>query len=164
MIFVGDSNSVEPKGGAKRRGYELVAFWHPVDWLGIDAVCTGSRARNLDIAAAGGPHVEGAVEHAGEIGVAATRNRWEFSARLRYLGPYALLPDNSQRAQAETMLNLRLAYDFQQITLYGELLNVLDHQGKDIVYFYENQFDPDGGRVSRAEEPRSIRVGLKYKF
>lgn len=164
LIFVGDSNSVEPKGGANRQGYEVVAFWHPVQWLGIDAVYTGSRARNIDPESAGGKYVEGAVENAGEVGIAATRDGWEFSARLRYLGPYPLLPDNSERAQGETMLNVRLAYEFEKITVYGEVLNVLDHDGQDIVYFYENAFDPEGGRVSRAEEPRSVRVGLKYKF
>ncbi len=130
----------------------------------MDAVYTGSRARNSDPEAAGGEYVEGAVENAGEIGLAATRNGWEFSARLRYLGTYPLLPDNSERAKSETMLNLRLAYEFDKITVYGELLNVLDHQGKDIVYFYENAFDAQGGRVSRSEEPRSIRAGLKYTF
>lgn len=164
LIFVGDSNSVEPKGGTERQGYELVAFWRPVNWLGIDAVYTGSRARNNDPEAAGGQYVEGGVEHAGELGLAATQNDWEISARLRYLGPYPLLPDNSKRAHSETMLNLRVAYDVEQFTLYGEVLNLLDRNGKDIVYFYENAFDLEGGRVSRAEEPRSVRVGLKYKF
>lgn len=164
LIFVGDSNSVEPKGGAKRQGYELVSFWRPFPWLGLDAVYTGSRARNSDPAEAGGRYVEGAVENAGEIGIAATRKGWELSARLRYLGAYPLLPDNSQRADAETMLNLRIAREFSSLTLYGELLNALNHKGKDIVYFYENAFDPDGGRVSRAEEPRSLRLGVKYSF
>jgi outer membrane cobalamin receptor len=164
LIFVGDSNSVEPKGGADRKGYEVVAFWRPLPWLGIDAVYTGSQARYKNPEEAGGKYVEGAVENSGEIGIAATPNNWELSARLRYLGAYPLLPDNSERAKAETMLNLRLAYDFERVTVYGELLNVLDHESKDIVYYYENAFDPQGGRVSRAEEPRSIRVGLKYKF
>lgn len=164
LIFVGDSNSVEPKGGAKREGYELVSFWRPFPWLGLDAVYTGSRARNSNPEAAGGRYVEGAVENAGEIGVAATRKGWELSARLRYLGAYPLLPDNSLRADAETMLNLRIAREFVSLTIYGELLNALDHRGKDIVYFYENAFDPDGGRVSRAEEPRSLRMGVKYAF
>ncbi|MES2825596.1 MAG: TonB-dependent receptor [Pseudomonadota bacterium] len=164
LIFVGDSNSVEPRGGARRRGYELVGFWRPLPWLGIDAVYTGSRARNSNPEEAGGKYVEGGVENTGELGIAATRNGWEFSTRLRYLGAYPLLPDNSQRADGETILNLRLARELKTLTVYGELLNLLDHQGKDIVYFYENAFDPQGGRVSRAEEPRSIRVGLKYKF
>jgi outer membrane receptor protein involved in Fe transport len=167
LIFVGDDNTVEPKGSSRRRGYEVVVFWRPVEWIGVDAVYTGSTARydeDQDPSIPGSRYIEGGVENAGELGIAATRNNWELSARLRYLGEYALLPDNSQRADSEVMLNLRAAYNFSHITLYGELLNALDANGKDIVYFYENAFDPDGGRVSRAEEPRTFRAGVKYRF
>lgn len=65
------------------------------------------------------------------------------------------------------MLNGRLAREFRHITLYGEVLNVLDHEGKDIVYWYETNVPGLGvsdGRVSRSEEPRSVRVGVKYDF
>ncbi len=164
LIFVGDDNTVEPKGGSHRKGFELVGFWRPYPWLGIDAVYTQSHARYDDEQEGGGFYVEGGVESAGELGIAATKGPWELSARLRYLGPYPTLPDNSERAEAETMLNLRAAHKWEHISLYGEVLNVLDHEGKDIIYFYENYYDPAGGRVSRAEEPRSVRVGMKYEF
>ncbi len=167
LIFVGDDNTVEPKGSSKRRGYEVVLFWRPLQWLGIDGVYTGSKARyDADQIedSPGSRFIEGGVEHAGEVGIAATTKSWELSARLRYLGQYALLPDNSQRADDEFMFNLRAAYIFSHFTIYGELLNAFDHQGKDIVYFYENALDADGGRVSRAEEPRTVRAGVKYKF
>jgi outer membrane receptor protein involved in Fe transport len=172
LIFVGDDNTVEPKGGSERRGYEVVVFWRPIQWLGIDAVYTGSRARYTDDQMEdefgnlipGTRYVEGGVEHAGELGIAAIKDAWELSARLRYLGEYALLPDNSERADNEYQFNVRAAYNFTHLTVYGELLNAFDHKGKDIVYFYENAFDPEGGRVSRAEEPRTVRVGLKYRF
>jgi outer membrane receptor protein involved in Fe transport len=177
LIFVGDSNSVEPRGGSRRQGYELAAFWRPVEWLGIDAVYTGSRARyvdNLD-----GRYIEGSVEHAGQVGLSAVKDRWEGSLRLRYLGEYALTPDNAQRAGAETSINLRGAYTLGRTTLYAELLNVLDEDGKDIVYWYEAYIaglDPPGltsedidcdvvnCRMSRAEEPRTLRVGVKFSF
>jgi hypothetical protein len=53
--------------------------------------------------------------------------------------------------------------------LYGELLNVFGSHGKDVVYYYETYLPaidpaPTEGRVSRAEEPRTVRVGLKYSF
>jgi outer membrane receptor protein involved in Fe transport len=163
LIFVGDDNSVEPRGASRRHGYELVSFWRPQPWLAIDAVYTGSQARYVE-AIDGGTNIEGSVSSAGELGIAATRGAWEFSGRLRYLGSYPVLPDNSQRSEAETMLNLRAARKFEHITLYGEVLNVLDHEGKDIVYFYANAYDSNGGRVSRAEEPRTVRVGVKYGF
>ena len=177
LIFVGDSNSVEPRGGSRRQGYELVFFWRPNDWLGIDAVYTGSRARYVDDAA--GRYIEQSVEHAGQIGISAVKDRWEASMRLRYLGPYALTSDNTQRAGGETSLNLRGAYRMGQTTLYAEVLNLLEDDGKDIVYnygAYVKGLDPIGltandidcvvvnCRMSRAEEPRTVRLGVKFEF
>jgi outer membrane receptor protein involved in Fe transport len=177
LIFVGDSNSVEPRGASKRDGYEITAFWRPFDWLGIDAVYTGSSAKYLDNP--DGSHVEGSVEHAAQFGIAATRDDWEASMRVRYLGPYALVPDNSERAGSETTVSLRGAYNFNQLTLYAELINALDSDGKDIVYYYGAYvagLDPPGltsedidcatvnCRMSRVTEPRTLRVGLKYRF
>jgi hypothetical protein len=177
LVFVGDSNSVEPKGGSERRGYEATLFWRPLDWLGIDAVYTGSTARYVDDP--DGRYVEGAVEHAGQVGLAAVRDRWEASLRVRYLGPYALTSDNSRRAGSETSVNFRAAYMARNMTFYADLLNVLDESGKDIVYYYPayvGGFDPPGSsseqldcdvtncRMSRAEEPRTLRVGVKIEF
>ncbi len=182
LIFVGDSNAVEPRGGAKRRGYELVAFWRPLDWLGIDAVYTGSRARYLeaqedpDFDAVTAPNllgrnVEGSVESAGELGFSALKGRWEVSGRLRYLGPYPLVPSGTKTAAPETMVNIRGAYRFTHLTIYAEVLNVLGERGNDIVYYYPS-FIPgvsapgtqQSTRLSRAEEPRTLRWGLRYDF
>jgi hypothetical protein len=148
-----------------------------VEWLGIDAVYTGSTARYVDNP--DGPYVEQAVEHAGQIGFSAVKDRWEASLRVRYLGEYALTPDNSQRADAETSVGVRGAYTFGRATVYAELLNLFDADGKDIVYWYEayvDGLDPPGlssedidceavnCRMSRSEEPRTLRVGMKYEF
>jgi hypothetical protein len=182
LIFVGDDNSVEPRGASKRHGFELVAFWRPMPWLAIDGVYTGSQAHYAQLIEGddglSGTNIEGSVASAGELGVAATKGDWELSARLRYLGGYPLVPSNSEHTDAETMLNLRAARKFTHITLYGEVLNVLDHHGKDIVYYYGTNVagidptpDPNNldatrvnGRVSRAEEPRTVRFGVKYEF
>jgi outer membrane receptor protein involved in Fe transport len=184
LKFVGDSNSVEPSSPTKRRGYELVSFWRPVQWLAIDGVWTGSHARSSDEAP--NVYVTGAIESAGELGISAVEKRWEASVRVRYLGPYPLIEDNSRRAEAEAVVNLRAAWKAPHYTLYAELLNVFDDDGKDIVYWYEAHapgVDPpgvEGGcnipgpgnsdttvdncRMSRAEEPRTLRVGIRYQF
>lgn len=174
--FVGDSNSVEPGPATKRRGYELVGFWRPMPWMAFDAVWTGSHARHVD--SPGAEYVEDAVENAGEFGVSAVQEEWEIGARLRYLGAYPLLEDNSERADAEIMVNVRAAWKPGRFTVYGEILNLLNAHGKDIVYSYganiaglDPPSDPNDldstridGRLSRAEEPRTIRVGVKYRF
>ncbi len=169
LKFVGDSNSVEPGPATRRRGYEVVGFWRPLAWLAVDAVWTGSHARyeqNPD-----GLHVNGAVENAGELGISAIRNTWDASVRVRYLGEYPLIEDNSERADPETTVNVRLAWKPGRITTYVEVLNVLDDRGKDITYLYESNvagLDPEGeqveGRLSRVAEPRTLRFGVNYKF
>jgi outer membrane receptor protein involved in Fe transport len=177
LIFVGDSNSVEPRGASRRDGYELTFFWRPIDWLGIDAVYTGSKARYVDNP--DGRYIEGSVEHAGELGIQAVKDRWEGSLRMRYLGPYALTPDNINRADSETTISLRGAYRVRRTMFYAELFNITNATGKDIVYWYETHvpgLDPAGTssadvdcgatncRVSRAQEPRTLRVGAKVSF
>jgi outer membrane receptor protein involved in Fe transport len=177
LIFVGDSNSVEPKGASKREGFELTGFWQPLPWLGIDAVYTDSKARYVNNPE--GDYVEQAVETAGQIGISATRDDWDMSLRARYLGPYALTADNSQRAKSLTTVNLRGARHFGNLTAYAEVVNLLDTDRKEIVYYYAASvpgLDPVGQTsedidcsttnctVSRATMPRSYRVGLTYKF
>ncbi len=174
LKFVGDSNSVEPSAPTKRRGYEIVTFWRPVSWLAIDGVWTGSHARTED--PAGENFVTGAIESAGELGISAVQRQWEASVRLRYLGPYPLLEDISKRASGEAVVNLRGAWKTDHYTVYAELLNVFNDNGKDIVYWYE-AYAPgvdstvtescgvsDNCRMSRAEEPRTLRFGIRYQF
>jgi len=55
--------------------------------------------------------------------------------------------------------------------VYGEMLNVLDDDGKDISYYYPTfvpGITPPGEQLttllSRSAEPRTVRVGLKYAF
>jgi outer membrane receptor protein involved in Fe transport len=169
LKFVGDSNSVEPGAATRRRGYELVGFWRPWQWLALDAVWTGSRARYVN--SPDGAFVAGAVANAGELGISMVHARWDASLRVRHLGDYPLIEDGSQRAGAETTVNLRGAWNSTHIMVYAELLNALGDDGKDIVYYYGTHvagLDPAGeqidGRVSRIQEPRTVRVGVKYNF
>jgi len=177
LIFVGDSNSVEPKGGSERDGYELTLFWQPSDWLGVDASFTSSVARYISNPE--GNYVEGAVEEAAQLGVAITQDNWDASLRVRYLGPYALDAANSNRAESLSTANLRAAYHWESFTMFVEAINLFDRDGKEIQYYYPayvNGFDPVGltsetldcdvtnCNMSRATEPRAFRVGVRYQF
>jgi outer membrane receptor protein involved in Fe transport len=165
LKFVGDSNSVEPGPATERRGYELTAFWRPTEWLALDAVWTKSHARYVDNP--DGPYVAGAVENAGEFGVALVQDRWEGGLRVRHLGEFPLVEDDSDRSDPETCVNVRGAWKPGNFYLYAEVINVFDEKGKDMVYSYETNVPgvgPLDGRVSRAEEPRTLRAGVKYHF
>ena len=83
------------------------------------------------------------------------------------------------RAESHATVNLRGAYTWRDLTFYAEVFNLLDQDGKDIVYYYEayvDGFDPPGltsedidcdivnCRMSRQVEPRTLRVGLRWAF
>ena len=177
LIFVGDSNSVEPKGASERDGLELTMFWQPIDWLGVDAVYTNSDARYVNNPE--GDFVEQAVEEAAQLGVSITREDWDASLRVRHLGPYALDAANTRRGESLTTANLRGAYHWDSVTMFMEVINLFDTDGKEIVYFYPayvDGLDPPGLTsedidcsvtdcfMSRATIPRALRFGLRYKF
>lgn len=165
LRFVGDSNAVEPTGASKRRGYELVAFWRPLPWLAIDGNYTASRSRYDN-----GDRIPNAFENAASAGVALVLDPWEASLRMRHLGPYPLVEDNSARDSGSTVFNLRAARKIGRFQVYGELLNILNSRDKDIAYFYESYIpsvDVDGpveGRLSRVVEPRTLRLGVRAEF
>ena len=134
LKFVGDSNSVEPgpRAGATATNWWLPA---PLPCIAIDATWTVSHARYVD--SPGANHIR-PHRIAGELGVSVIQGPWELSGRLRHLGPYPLVEDNSLRATAEDMVNVRAAWKSDRWMLYGEVLNLFDQKGKDIVYYYES--------------------------
>jgi len=164
LRFVGDSNAVEPTGASRRRGYELVAFWRPVSWLALDATYTASHSRYDN-----GDRIPNAFEDAASAGASIILDKWSISARLRHLGPYPLIEDNSARDSGSTVVNVRGARKAGKAEIYAELLNIFGSRDKDIAYYYESylpRFDsaPVDGRLSRVVEPRTVRVGVKYSF
>jgi outer membrane receptor protein involved in Fe transport len=171
LIFVGDSGAVEPSGPGRRHGYELTGFWKWRDWLAVDAVWTGNHSRYTDLPP-GQNYIPGALEATGELGVSAIFPEWNAAVRVRYLGPHALIEDNSERGRPTTLVNLRAAWTpthFHGIEVYADLLNVFDTHSDDIDYWYATRLpgEPaDGieGLNSRIVEPRQLRVGFKKTF
>ncbi|MBO9518431.1 MAG: TonB-dependent receptor [Porphyrobacter sp.] len=171
LIYVGDAGAVEPSDPGRRHGYELTAFWKPNSWLAFDGVWTGSKARYVGLPE-GENYVPGALESAGELGVSSIFPEWNAAIRFRYLGPHALIEDNSERGEPTLLVNLRAAWTpsrYKGWEIYGEVLNLFDSTAHDIDYFYATRLpgEPlDGieGRQSRIVEPRQLRIGFKKTF
>ncbi len=177
LIFVGDSNSVEPKGASEREGYEMTLFWRPTGWFAMDGVFTASDARYTNNPE--GRHVEQAVEEAAQLGLTLTRPRWDASLRVRYLGPYALDAANLRRGDSLTTANFRGAWHWRDLTLFAEVINLFDSDGKEIVYYYpayvagvdapgltadDIDCDVTDCLMSRATIPRAVRLGVRFSF
>ena len=142
-----------------------MAFWRPRPWLAIDGNYTASRSRYDN-----GDRIPNAFENAASAGMALVLDAWEASVRVRHLGPYPLVEDNSVRDPGSTVANVRAARKFGRFELYGEVLNLFDSRDKDIAYFYGSYvpaFDTSGpadGRLSRVVEPRTLRLGARVNL
>lgn len=164
LRFSGDSNTVEPTGASRRQGMELVGFWRPFSWLAIDASFTQSHSRYVS-----GEYIPNAFENAGQIGFSLVSRDFDISLRWRHLGPYPLDEANEIRDGGSNIVNMRAVLKRGRLELQGEIINLFQSRDKDIVYLYESfipGFDnaPVEGRLSRPMEPRTLRIGTKFKF
>jgi hypothetical protein len=115
-----------------------------------------------------GDRIPNAFENAASAGAAIVTGPWEASVRVRHLGPYRLIEDNSVRDSGSTIVNARAAWKGGHVQIYGEVLNIADSRDKDIAYYYESYlpaYDTSGpveGRLSCVVEPRTFRMAVKH--
>lgn len=169
LIFVGDDGTTEASDKSERKGLEGSLFWQPQSWLIIDSDIAISQAR-LKPQEGGEQYIPGAVEQVFSLGVAMHDfGRWQAGLRLRHFGQFALNEDNSQSADAVTMLNAQLGYDFTSaLTGSLEVINLTDVVGNDITYLYESQLPSEVAPVEDVHfhpiEPRMLRASIAYTF
>jgi hypothetical protein len=169
LLFIGDGGNTEATRPSRRRGVELGLYARPRDWLIIDADYAWSNPRFRDSDPTG-DRIPGAVEAAASLGVAVDLpSGWFGGLRLRYLGPAALIEDNSVRAPSSTLVNLdigRRIGDHLRFTL--GVYNLFDRAANDITYFYESQLPRESAPVEdlhfHPAEPRTVRGTVQFSW
>ena len=169
LLFVGDGGTTEPSRESHRSGVELSAYYSPLTWLIVDADLAWSRARFADDDPAGS-RIPNAVDRVASLGLALDHpSGWSGGARLRYIGPGALIEDNSVRSGGTTLLNLQAGYRFGNgVKLRVDLLNALDRRANDITYFYESRLQGEPAPIEDVHfhpvEPRTVRASLSMQL
>lgn len=169
LLFVGDGGTTEPSRESHRSGVELSAYYAPLSWLILDADVAWSHARFADDDPAG-DRIPNAVDRVASLGLAVNHpGGWSGGARLRYIGPAALIEDNSVRSSASVLLNLEAGYRFTSgVKLRLDLLNALDRRANDITYFYESRLRNEAAPVEDVHfhpvEPRLLRASVAMQF
>ncbi|RZT76154.1 outer membrane receptor protein involved in Fe transport [Azospira oryzae] len=170
LLFVGDAGTTEAGRPSHRQGVEWSNYWTPRDWLTLDADIALSKARFRDDSSVGN-HVPGAVERTASVGVAVhDLGPWRGGLRLRYLGPRALIENNSVRSGSSVMVNLNVGYKLaakSQLTL--EVLNLFNRKASDIDYYYESRLRGEAAAKtwdvhSHPAEPRIWRLTYTQGF
>ncbi len=169
LLFVGDGGTTEASRKSQRSGLELSVYYRPREWLILDADLAFSRARFDDNDPAG-DRIPNAVDRAASLGVVINLpTGWSGGLRMRYLGPAALIEDNSIRSAATTLLNAQVGYQFtSSVKGTVEMLNALDEQANDITYYYASQLQGEAAPVGDIHfhpvEPRTLRATLTLRF
>lgn len=112
LLFIGDGGSTEASRASRRTGLEMSAYYTPTDAIIIDADIAFARPRFTDDDPSGS-RIPNAVERVYSMGF-SYRNPtgWFGGARIRYLGPAALIEDNSVRSRSTTLVNFDVGYHF----------------------------------------------------
>ena len=165
LVYVGDAGVTEESGASKRRGVEWNNRWVPVPWFLLDADFAWTHARFDN-----GDRIPNAIDRVASV--AATLRElgpWSATLQLRYLGPGALVEDNSVRSHSSVLTNLRVSRQLgpnAELTL--DVFNLFDREVNDIQYFYESQLPGEAAPVAdrhvHPAEPRTARLSLQVRF
>jgi hypothetical protein len=123
-----------PRGASERYGVELSNTYRLNRWLTIDADYAASEAHFLQPDPdTGGTSVDQAVGIVMGIGPTIRLPNGMFAAMTyRYLGPRALVPDNSIASRATNMFDLGLGYERPRLTAGVDLLNLFNSNTHEI--------------------------------
>jgi hypothetical protein len=168
LVFSGDVGTTEASDPSRRVGVTFANFYRITDEWSADLDLSFTRARFEDVAW-GEDHIPGALENviAGGLSYASGDGGPFGAVRLRHLGAYPLIEDDSERAEASSLLNVEVGYRIGGARLALTLLNALDEESSDIQYFYESRLpgEPAGGVEDvhfHPAEPRQLRISLGW--
>ena len=165
LVFVGDAGTTEAKGGSKRNGVELAAFWQATDWLAGNFVYTVTDSSFMNDQG-GGREIPGAIPDSAVLGFTGAWDNGSFaSLRVRYLGSAPLVEDGSVESGSSTLVNAGIGRRWDRIELRLDAFNLLDSDDSDISYLFASRLEgePAAGIEDvhfHPLEPRSVRASL----
>ena len=170
LFYQGDTGSTEAGRPSERKGFEMAHHWSPDEhWL-IDASFAWTKARYSDSDPMGN-FIPNAVDKVVNLTIAARRFReWSGSIGLRYIGPAALIENNTVQSSPSVTTNLRISKKVDpkmDVTL--DVLNLFNRHNNDIAYYYNSRVQgetPNGvdDLHLHPAEMRTWRINAKMKF
>lgn len=169
LVFVGDGGGTEASDASEHIGIEWANYYRPASWLklNLDVALTQSRFKNVDSDSDQIPNSIGRIVTGG-LTVNPTGG-WLGSFRLRHFGPRPLIETGDIISDATTLLNFKAGYNFRNIQVELDLLNVLNSAKTDISYYYDSRFRRDVSSESgdihfHPVMPRTLRMSITWRL
>ncbi len=168
LVFSGDAGDTEASAASRRAGVEFANYYKPFPWLTVDADFAYTNARFENNSA--GSRIPGSIATVFAAG-ATVEAPCGFlgSVRTRYFGPQPLIEDNSATGPSSLNFDARLGWNFKNVQVAVDVLNVFDKKNNDITYYYPSRLagEPLEGVNDfhiHPAEPRTVRVSVTYRF
>jgi hypothetical protein len=170
LFYNGETGTTEAGRPSERRGIEMAHHFTPSDhWL-FDATFAWTKARFSDQDPAGN-FIPNAVDKVANLSLAARNfGPWSGSIGIRYIGPAALIENNTVQSSPSVTANLRVSKKINSSTVVTlDVLNLLNRHNNDIAYYYNSRLkgEPLGGVDDlhlHPSELRTFRLSAKIKF
>ncbi|MGI9087365.1 MAG: TonB-dependent receptor [Chthoniobacterales bacterium] len=168
LVFSGDAGDTTASAASRRLGVELANYYKPFTWLTVDADFAYTNARfegNPD-----GNRIPNSIATVFAAGVTAEAPGGFFgSVRTRYFGPQPLIEDNSATGPSSLNFDARIGWNFRNVQVAVDVLNVFDKKNNDITYFYPSRLPGEAAEGMddfhiHPAEPRTVRASVTYKF
>lgn len=174
LSYDGDAGVTSPGPASRRKGVEFSAQYNPLPWieLNTDLSFAKARYRTNDPQAYGidGVYVSNAPDFVWSFGLLVdTHKHWYGGLQLRWLGPYALIEDNSLRSSGYKEVNINVGYRFTpRLKLELNIFNLTNSHAFAAQYAYEYRLIPTSaastGATGHALEPTSARLAITAGF
>ena len=172
LVYVGDAGGTESGRSSRRTGVEWNNRWMPSSTLVIDADLAWTKPR-YNTEDGSGVFVPNAVEKVALLAATVKDvGKWNLTGQLRYIGPAALVEDNSVRSNSSSIINFKARRNFENNqAIYFDVLNVFDRKFNDISYYAPDPLRTvrNGTLISdnalvHPGEPRSVRITYAIKY
>jgi hypothetical protein len=170
LLFVGDDGTTEASRPSRREGFEIAAFYMPVNWLMIDLDYALASARFTDSDPTG-DHIPGAIRGVGKIAVSVDNIGAFFgSMQFRYFGKRPLIEDNSVQSGDTITLNGQIGYKISNdVKVFMQGFNLLNTHAHAIDYYYTSRLpgEPTAGVNDLHFHPiesRSLRINIAINY
>ena len=178
IVYDQDQGEDQPGPPSDRHGVEVSAQYRPVHWLELNSDLSVSHARFIDTSQADllntygddGKFIPLAPTFIGSVGaIVDNLGPWYGGLEVRSLGPYPLVPDNSQRDAGYTETNVDIGYKINtSLKAQFAIFNLFDVKANSAAFYYTTDIHdglgPTADHQFHALEPISARVTITATY
>ena len=173
IVLAPETNTAISTRASQRSGVEWLAKYVHKKYLSFDLSATYANIKYTEKDPANpslGDAIPGIPKIVGKIGISYHPAVGYFLAlEDKYVGKRPLNEDNTQVSDAFTVMNLRMGYQWRDLIIHVDILNLFDNDAHEVDYLYTSRLQGEAANGVqdihyRVLLPRTIRLTATHDF